>query len=109
MKLPLTDQLESQKVLSYIFKLPEWYELHNVSHCSLASHGAQAPIVPIQELHGSEICIPDSDDDDGHGQTGGVDNGVTSLVHVRDDSISDDEENKVLLWRRRNGTDGRSV
>lgn len=92
---------------TYIFKLPERHKLDDVSHGRLPSHRAQSSIVPIQELHGGEVCIPHSYNDDGHRQTRGVDDGIARLIHVCDHSIGDDEENIILLWRERNNTDSR--
>lgn len=82
---------------AHILELPEWYKLDNVPHGGLACSGAQNAIISIQELHGGEIGPAHADNDDGHGQAGGVDDGTTGLVHVCDDSIGDDEENKVIL------------
>lgn len=93
--------MKAENTSAYVFKLPEGDKLHDVPHGSLASHGAQASVVSVQELHGREVRVADSHDDDGHGQAGGVDNGVPSLVHVCDDSVGDDEEDKILLWRQR--------
>lgn len=99
MKWLLTEQRTPQNTPTYIFKLPERDKLHDVAHGGLASHGTQASVVPIQELHGGEVGPTHADDDNGHGQAGGVDDGVPGLVHVCDDSVGDDEENKVLLWK----------
>ena len=101
----LSKEIAPENPLAYIFKLPVRYKLHDVSHRSLASRGAQAPVVSVQELHGSEICVPNPNNDDRHGQAGGVDDGIPGLVHVCDDSVSNDEEDKVLLWRRRHAKD----
>lgn len=85
------------EVRAHILELPEWYELHNVPHGCLARSRAQNSIISIQELHGSEVGPAHPDNDDGHGQTGGIDDGTAGLVHVCDDSIGDYEENKVIL------------
>lgn len=82
---------------AYILELPEWHKLHNVTHGSFACSRAQNSIISIQELHGAEVCPAYSNNYDGHGQTRGIDDGTTCLFHVRDHSISDDEENKVIL------------
>ena len=93
--------------MTYILKLPEWYKLDNVSHGGLASLRAQTSIVSIQELHSAKVSIPYSDNDDGHGQTGGIDDGIACVVHVCDHSVSDDEENIVLL--RKDSRESRSA
>ena len=88
------------KVLpAYALELTEGDELHDVPHGSLASGGAQHAVVPVQELHGAEVGSAHADDDDGHGEAGGVDDGAARLVHVRDHAVGDDEQHKVLLQR----------
>lgn len=82
---------------AYMLELPEGHKLHDVPHGGLACSRVKSPVVSIQELHGSEICPAYSDNDDRHGQTGGVDDGTACLIHVCDYSVSDDEENVVLL------------
>ena len=86
------------KVLpAYALELTEGDELHDVPHGSLASGGAQHAVVPVQELHGAEVGSAHADDDDGHGEAGGVDDGAARLVHVRDHAVGDDEQHEVLL------------
>ena len=76
----------------------KWDKLYNVPFCWSAISSLQDPIVPVQEVHVTEVCIPYPHNDEGHGQTGGIDNGVPGLVHVRDDSISQQEQNIVSLF-----------
>lgn len=83
--------------MTYVFKLPEWHKLDNVSHGGFAGQRPQTSIVSIQELHSCEVRVAHSNDDDRHGQPGGVDDGAAGLVHVCDDSVGDDEEDEVLL------------
>ena len=83
--------------MTYLFKLPVWHKLDDVSHGGLAGLRAQTSIVSIEELHSSEVRPPYSYDDDGHGQTRGVDDGTAGVIHVRDHSVSDDQQNVVLL------------
>lgn len=83
--------------MTYIFKLPEWHKLDNVSHGGFACQRPQASIVSIQELHSCEVCVAYSNDDNGHRQPGGINDGTACLIHVCDHSVGDDEEDKVLL------------
>lgn len=85
-------------ISAYILELSEWHKLHNVPHGSLACSRAQNAVVSIQELHGTEVCPPYSNNDDGHGKARGVDDGTACLIHVCDHPVSDDQQNKVLLW-----------
>lgn len=86
-----------QLMMTYIFKLPERHKLDNVSHGGFACQRAQTSIVSVQELHRCEVCVAYSNDDDGHGQSGGIDDGTACLIHVCYHSVGDDEEDKVLL------------
>jgi len=83
--------------VTYVLELPVRHKLDDVSNGRLSDLRAQASIVPVQELHGTEVGPPDANDDDGHGQAGGVDDGAARLIHVCDHSVSDDQQNKVLL------------
>lgn len=95
--------------MTYILELPEWHKLDDVSHGGLARLRAQTSIVSIQELHGTEVCPPYSDNDDRHGQTRGVDDGAACIIHVCDHSVSDDQQNVVLLQEKSNNRSSRSV
>ena len=90
--------------LAYILELPEWYKLDDVPHGRLAGSRAQNSVIPIQELHSTEVRPPHPNNDDGHGQTRGVDDGLAGVVHVCDHAVSDDEQNKVLLQEDGSGT-----
>lgn len=82
---------------THILELSEWNKLDNISHGSLACSRAQKSIISIQELHGAEVGPAHSHDNNRHGQTRGFDDGVASLIHVRDHAIGDDEQYQVLL------------
>jgi len=88
---------ELKFALAYVLELPEWNKLHDVPHGGLARSRAQNSIVAVQELHGAEVRPSYPDDDDGHGQLRGVDDGAARLVHVCDHSVGDDQQDKVLL------------
>ena len=81
-----------------MLELPEGHKLDDVPHGRLARGRAQQAVVPVQELHGAEVGPAHADDDDGHGEAGGVNDGAARLVHVRDHAVGDDEQHKVLLW-----------
>ena len=83
--------------MAYVLKLPEGNKLHDVPQGSHARSRAQNPIVSVQDLHGAEVRPSYPDDDDGHGQLRGVDDGAEGLVHVCDHPVSDDQQHKVLL------------
>lgn len=76
---------------THIAKVPEWDKLHDVSDRLLSCVGAQSAAVSIQKLHGGEVGIAHPDDNDGHGQLGGLHYSVTSFVHVTDHSVSNNQ------------------
>lgn len=86
---------------THVSEISEGDELHDVPHGLFSCVGPQDAGVSIQELHGSKVCVADTDDDDGHGKLGRLHNGVTCLVHIADDAVCYDEESEVLLQRRR--------
>ena len=96
---PCGDNLRAIVSPTYILEVPEGDKLDDVPHGRLAGLRAQPPVVAVQELHGAEVGSAHADDYDGHGEAGGVDDGVARLVHVRDHAVGDDEQHKVLLQR----------
>lgn len=85
----------------YVFELPVWDKLDNVSGNSLAHCWPEDTIVSIQELHSLKVCGAHPHDDDGQRQQGGPNDGVPGLVEVGDLAVRQDEEDKVLLQKTR--------
>lgn len=83
-----------------MFEVPEGNKLDDVSENSFSSGWTQDPSASVQHLHVTEVSIPDTDDDDGHGETGGLDDGLSRVGHVSNDAVSQDEEDEVLLSDR---------
>ena len=48
-------------------------------------------------MHVAEVGVPDPDDDDGHGEVGGLDDGLPGVGHVCDDAVRQDQQDEVLL------------
>lgn len=91
--------LKTWSPATHITEIPERNKLHDVPDRLFPRVGPQDTGVSIQELHGGKVSVANTDDDDGHGELGGLNDGVASLVHVADDAVCDDEEREVLLHR----------
>lgn len=89
-----------QRFLGSVLELSERHELDDVSDGRLARRGAQTAPVTVEKLHGTEVGTAHPDDDDGHGQLGGINQSLSGLVEVRDHTVGDDEEHKILLPRK---------
>lgn len=85
---------------THVLELSERHELDDVSDGRLARRGAQTAPVTVEKLHGAEVGTAHPDDDDGHGQLGGINQSLSGLVEVRDHTVGDDEEHKILLPRK---------
>lgn len=82
---------------AYVLEVPKWHKLDNVSEHRLALGRPQDPIVTIQHLHVAKIGVAHADDDDGHGEVRGVDDGLSGVSHVCDDAIRQDQQDEILL------------
>lgn len=80
-----------------MFEVPKWHKLDNVSKHRLALGRPQDAIITIQHLHVTEISVAHADDDDGHGEVRGVDDGLPGVSHVRDDAVRQDQQDEILL------------
>lgn len=82
---------------AYVFEVPKWHKLDNVSKHRLALGWPQDPIIAIQHLHVTKIGVPHPNDDDWHGKVRGMDNGLSGVSHVCDDAIRQDQQDEILL------------
>lgn len=80
-----------------MFEAAERDELDDVPQHRLPFGRAQDPVVAVQHLHVAEVGVPDPDDDDGHGEVGGLDDGLPGVGHVCDDAVRQDQQDEVLL------------
>ena len=71
------------------------HELDDVTSAWLAHHIGQAATVTIKLLHGREVSIADTDDDDGARQVGELLDDVASSGHVVNDTIGEKQQNRV--------------
>lgn len=80
-----------------MFEVLEGDKLDDVSQDGLPLRRTQDPVVPVQYLHVGEVRVPHADDDDRHGQVGGVHDGLPRVRHVGDDAVRQDQQDEVLL------------
>lgn len=83
--------------ITYILELPEWHKLDNVSDSWFSWRGPKNSIVTIKKLHGIEVCSPNTNNDDGHGQFWSINYGSSGLIKVCYHTIRYDQKYKVLL------------
>lgn len=83
----------------YIFELSVRDKLDDVSGNGLPYCRLQHSIVSIKKLHGLEVSRPHPHNDDRQRKPRRPDDGIPGLVEVRNLTISEDEEDKVLLQR----------
>ena len=75
-----------------------WYKLNDVSSHELFEFlRIQRLVVSIKDVHVVEVSVAHADYDDGQGLAGASHNLIDCLLHVRDDAISDDQQQVVLL------------
>lgn len=84
-------------MVTHVFEVLERDKLDDVAEDGLPLWRAQDPIVPVQDLHVREVGVSHADDDDGHGQVGGVHDGLARVCHVGDDAVGQDQQDEVLL------------
>lgn len=80
-----------------MFEVLEGDKLDDVPQDGLPLRRTQDPVVPVQYLHVGEVGVPHADDDDRHGQVGGVHDGLPRVRHVGDDAVCQDQQDEVLL------------
>lgn len=86
-----------------MFEVTKGDELDDVPEDRLSFGGTQDPVIAVQHLHVAEVGVPDSNDDDRHGEVGGLDDGLPRVRHVGDDAVRQDEQDEVLLRDGANG------
>ena len=83
-----------------MLEVAEGDELDDVPEDGLSFRRSQDPVVAVQHLHVAEVGVPDPDDDDRHGEVGGLDDGLPRVGHVGDDAVRQDQQDEVLLRDR---------
>lgn len=83
-----------------MLEVAEGDELDDVPEDRLSFRRSQDPVVTVQHLHVAEVGVPDPDDDDGHGEVRGLDDGLPRVGHVGDDAVRQDQQDEVLLRDR---------
>jgi len=78
--------------------LLEFNKLHDVSFARLTVISFENPAISIQFFHGAEVSAADSDNNNGDGQRGKLDQEVLGARHVVDGSIRQDKHD-VVHWR----------
>lgn len=84
-----------------MFEVLEGDKLHDVPEDRLPLGRTQDPVVAVQDLHVGEVSVAHAHDDDGHGQVGGVHDGLPRVGHVGDDAVRQDQQDEVFLQGRR--------
>lgn len=83
-----------------IFEVVVGHKLHDIgSHVLAQARRVQRLLVAIKLLHGAEVCIADTDNNDSEGQLRAANDLIDSLAHVVDHTIRDDDQNVELLRR----------
>lgn len=91
----------STRFLPYIFELPVWDKLDNVSGNSLPYCRPEDAVISVQKFHGLKVRRPHPHDDDGQWQQRCPNDGVPGLIKVCDLAVGQEEEDKVLLHKTR--------
>lgn len=84
-----------------MFEVLERDKLDDVAEDGLPLRRAQDAVVPVQDLHVREVGVAHADDDDGHGQVGGVHDGLARVRHVGDDAVGQDQQDEIFLNRKK--------
>lgn len=80
------------------FEFPEWYKLNNVPcHKLLKLSGVKRLGISVKGVHAAKVGITHSDNDDRQRMFGSTDNLVYCLLHIVDDTISEDQQDLILL------------
>lgn len=58
-------------------------------------------IVSVKRLHVFEVCTPDTDNDHAHWQARTADDRHLCLFHVRKNSVREEQQDLVRLWKGR--------
>jgi len=87
----------SQENPTHVLEVAERDELDDVPEDGFSFGRPQDPVVAVQHLHVAEVGVPDADDDDGHGEVGGLHDGLPGVGHVGDDAVRQDQQDEVLL------------
>lgn len=82
---------------THVFEVAEGDELDNVPENRFPFGRPQDPIVSVQHLHVAEVGVTDPHDDDGHGEVGGLNDGLPRVCHVGDNAVRQDQQDEVLL------------
>ena len=76
----------------------EGYELDDVSRHVFTIHlRVEGLLVGIELVHCTKVCVTHSHDNDREREVGATYNLINSLLHVIDDTISDYDQNVILL------------
>ena len=81
-----------------MLEVVEWDELDDIScHVLPVGAGVESLVIAIKRLHRLKISVTNTNDDDGERVLRATNNLIDCLVHVADDSISDNGQNVELL------------
>ena len=92
--------------LPYLFELSEGHKLDDVTSDWLTAGGPQHPVVPVQLIHGREVRAAHAHDDEGHGQVGGLHDGLLRVAHIAQHTIRQKQQNEVRLEDHKGSNEG---
>ena len=83
---------------THLEELPERHELHNVTlRPPAGQRRLQQPVISVEEIHEGKVGTANSDNNEGDGQEGSLDNGVDCRVYVGYHTIGEQEQKEVGL------------
>lgn len=79
------------------FEVSEGDKLHNVPEDRLALGRAQDPVIPVQDLHISEVGVAHAHDDNGQRLIRPAHNSLPCVGHVCHHSVGKDQQDVISL------------
>lgn len=73
-----------------LVEIPKRDKLHDISDGPVSSVAKQL-VVGVKRVHGIEVSIADSDDNDAHRKVRSGNDGVHRVRHIRNNAVGDDE------------------
>ena len=81
-----------------VLKLVEGHKLDDISrHILAVCTGVKGLFIAVKHLHGGEVSIANTNDDDGKWKVRATYDFIDSLLHIIDDTIGKDQQDVILL------------
>mmetsp|Transcript_106693 Transcript_106693/g.309451 ORF Transcript_106693/g.309451 Transcript_106693/m.309451 type:complete len:302 (-) Transcript_106693:1287-2192(-) len=88
--------LGEARLLSQSVEVVHLDELNDVTRRALARRVMDRMVVRVQDHHVGEVRVAHTNNNDGHGELGGLHDRVHGLLHVVDHAVGDDQEHRVV-------------